>query len=57
MIMSVNTFRRTLEPSERFCALPLTLKLAGYFSTHIQARGGGGVVEPLRPKKFETANN
>ena len=33
----------------------LTLKLAGYFATHIQVRGGGGFVEP--PKKFETANN
>ena len=34
-----------------------TLKLAGYFATHIQARrGGGGFVEPL-PKIFETAND
>ena len=24
----------------------LTLKLAGYFATHIQARGGGGFNEP-----------
>ena len=32
----------------------LTLKLAGYFATHIQVRGGG-FNEP--PKKFETANN
>ena len=36
----------------------LTLKLAGYFAKHIQARGGGGggFVEPP-PKNFEMANN
>ena len=32
----------------------LTLKLAGYFAKHIQARGG--FVDPP-PKNFETANN
>ena len=37
-----------------FHGLLLTLKLAGYFATHIQARGEG-FVEP--PKIFETANN
>ena len=37
----------------------LTLELAGYFATHIQARIGGGVsLSPLfLPKNFETANN
>ena len=35
--------------------LVLTLKLAGYFAKHMQARGGGGFVDP--PKNFETANN
>ena len=34
----------------------LTLKLAGYFAKHIQARGGGGA-RWTPPKNFETANN
>ena len=29
----------------------LTLKLAGYFATHIQAREGGGLVDPP-PQEF-----
>ena len=33
----------------------LTLKLAGYFDKHIQAKGGG--VRWAPPKNFETANN
>ena len=34
----------------------LTLKLEGYFATHIQTKGGGGRwIPPF--KIFETANN
>ena len=35
----------------------LTLKLTGYFATHIQVRRGGGGQSLNPPKNFETADN
>ena len=36
----------------------LTLKLAGYFTTHIQARGEGGFIDPTpTPQDSEMAKN
>ena len=52
--ISCTQFSPTLGNHE-FSTPCLTLKLAGYFATHIQAKGGGGVVD--LPKNFETANN
>ena len=49
-------FRKYAIRANSIVPIGLTLKLAGYFVTHIQARRGRRSLNPP-PKNFETADN